>query len=235
MSLSVVATQVVVATQAARPVAGVSEVVALVAAAVGACLGAGIAFLLEEMRRRRVERNGRYSRLLEAQIVLGMQLNTLVNIQQQYLNEHRAAQNRHMLLVPLHMSMSELRADIASLGFIAEVDDVEILHRVYLAEQAYITATTALTVSNSKIQELRYDGALAHGPVNQSTGEAQAVFDGAKLVILKQHIDGMYASVDEAVEWELEAIDELRGVIKRQFSERKSLTFEVPPQPPVPG
>jgi len=227
MPASLVASQTIAASGAPTSIVGTSDLVTLVAAALGALVGAGVAFLLEEMRRRRAERATRYSRLLEAQIALGMQLNTLVNIQG-YLDEHRAEPNRHMLLVPLHMSLTDLRVDLSALGFIADIDDVEILMRVYLAEQAYLTACTALTVSNSKIQELRYDGVLARGPVDADTGTSVGVFDPAKVVILKQLVDGMYDSVDEAIEGEGIALDDLRGVIRRRFPKKKSLVFQLP-------
>lgn len=55
-----------------------SDAIALISAAVGAFLGSGLAFLLEENRRRRADRDTRYSSLIQTQLALGMQINTLV-------------------------------------------------------------------------------------------------------------------------------------------------------------
>jgi hypothetical protein len=54
-----------------------SDAIAVVSAAVGAFLGSGLAFLLEEKRRRGAEKDTRYSSLIRTQLALGMQLNTL--------------------------------------------------------------------------------------------------------------------------------------------------------------
>ena len=204
-----------------------SDGVTLAAAAFGAFLGAGFAFLLEELRRRTAEGNARYSALIQAQLALIMQVNTLVNIQKLYLDAQRNAPDRHMRLVPVHMAMTDLRLDLAPLGFIAEVDDVGVLQTVYLAEQGYVTATTALAISNAKIQETRFDGVLAHGPVDPDTGKAQGLFDAGKVVVLKQLVDGLYQSVDGAIRDESRAVEVLAKVIKRLYPKRKPLAFTI--------
>lgn len=205
-----------------------SDAIALVSAAVGAFLGAGLAFLLEEIRRRRAEATTRYFSLFRTQLALGMQINTLLIVQRRYLDEHRNDANRHMRLVPVQMSTTALRVDLGSIAFIAEIDDVEILQRVYLAEQAYLNSTATLATSNLKIQEIRYNLGIARGPVNPETGEATALFDLAHVVILKQLIDGLYVSVDRAIIDQKAALDELAAVIKRLCPRRKALRFKIP-------
>jgi hypothetical protein len=205
-----------------------SDVVTLVAAAFGAFFGSGLAFLLEERRRRRVEADRRYSRLLEAQLALGMQLETLLNVQRRYLDPHRNEPDRHMQLEPLHMSMTDLRVDFSALVFIAEVDGFDILQKVYLAEQGYITATTALAESNSKIEKRPSDGAITSGSVDPEAGAAVAVFDSAAAANLKEFIDDLYRSVDEDIDSVQGAIGELTSATRRLYPKRKSHHFILP-------
>jgi hypothetical protein len=202
-----------------------SDVATVVATASGAFFGSGFAFLLEELRRRRVEADRRYSRLLEAQLALGMQLEKLLNVQRGYLDPHRNAPNRHMRLEPLHMSMTDLRVDLSALVFIAEVDDINILQVVYLAEQAYVTAPTALTESNSTIKELASGEAITSGPVNPEASAAVAGFDSAAVANLKRFIDGLYVSVDEAIDSIQGAIGELTSATRRLYPKRKAHHF----------
>jgi hypothetical protein len=204
--------------------------VTLVAAAFGAFFGSGLAFLLEERRRRRLETDRRYSRLLEAQLALGMQLEKLLNIQHGYLDPHRTEPDRHMRLEPLHMSMTDLRVDFSALVFIAEVDGLGILQTVYLAEQAYITATTALAESNSKIDKRPSDGAITSGPVDLEASAAIAVFDSAAAADLKEFIDDLYRSVDEAIDSVREAIKELTSATRRLYPKRKAHHFDPLPR-----
>jgi hypothetical protein len=204
-----------------------SDAIALISAAVGAFLGSGLAFLLEENRRRRAERDTRYSSLIQTQLALGMQINTLVIIQKRYLDEYRGKNDRHMKMLPVQMSFTDVRINLGFIGFLAEVDDVGILQRVYLAEQAYVNATATLTTCNLKIQEIRYNLAIARGPVNPQTGEATAFFDPAHVVVLKQLIDGLYSSVDGAIVDQRKALEELAAAIKRLYPKRKVLGVKI--------
>jgi hypothetical protein len=204
-----------------------ADAATLVAAAFGAFLGTGSAFLLEQSRRRRAEDDTRYTSLLKAELALGMQLNDLVNTQRQYLDEHRDHPQRCLRLVPLVMGMTDLRVDLGSLAFVAEVDDVQILQLVYLAELGYVTAITTLAANNNKIEEIRYQEATRLGPVDMTTGEAVAMIDAARYQVLKETTDGLYDSVDGEVEQHKKALSELHALCKRLFPKRRSLQFEV--------
>jgi len=211
-----------------------SDAIALIAAAVGAFFGSGLAFLIEENRRKRTEKDSRYSALIQTQFAIGMQLNTLVIIQRRHLDRYREQTDRHMRITPVEMSTTDIRTDVGSIGFIAEVDDVEILHRIYVAEQSYLTAIGALLTTNQSIQEIRYKGAISHGPINPETGEATAYFDKAQVFILKQIIDGLYESVDSAIISQGNILNDLRILIKRLYPKRKALEFKIP-EPEVTG
>jgi len=181
--------------------------------------------------RRRAEADRRYSCLLQAQLALGMQLDKLLNIQHGYLDLHREEPDRHMRLEPLCMSMIDLRIDFSALVFIAEVDDgFAVLQTMYLAEQGYITATTALAESNSRIEKRPPAGADSKGTVDSEAGET-AVCDSTAATDLRQFIDGFYRSVDEAVDSMRGAIEDLTSVARRLYPNRKAHHFDPLPKP----
>lgn len=200
-----------------------SDAVTLVAAAFGAFFGAWLAFLLEERRRKRVEADRRYYCLLQAQLALGMQREKLLNIQRGYLDLHREEPDRHMRLEPLFMSMDDLRVDFPPLVFVAEAFGFGIVQTLYLAEQGYITATSALAKSNGMIEKR-----LAGGPLDSEAGGAVAVFDSSAEASLKGFIDDLYCSVDGAIDSMGAAIDELTSVTRKLYPERKAHHFELP-------
>ncbi len=181
--------------------------------------------------RRRAEADRRYSCLLQAQLALGMQLDKLLNIQHGYLDLHREEPDRHMRLEPLYMSMIDLRIDFSALVFIAEIDDgFAVLQTMYLAEQGYITATTALAESNSRIEKRPPAGADSKGTVDSEAGET-AVCDSTAATDLRQFIDGFYRSVDEAVDSMRGAIEDLTSVARRLYPNRKAHHFDPRPKP----
>ena len=51
----------------------------------------------------------------------------------------------------------------------------------------------------------------------------------AKVVILKQLIDGLYRSADGAIEDQRAALENLGALIKRLYPKRKALFFEIQP------
>ena len=206
-----------------------SDFVPLVAAAVGAFSGSGLAYLLEERRRRRAEADRRYSDLLKAQVALGMQREKLLNLQRAYLDPHRNEPDRHMRLEPLVMSMTDLRVDFSALVFIAEVKNgFGILQTMYLAEQGYITATTAVAESKSKIEKRQCGGAIASGPVDTEINDAVAVFDSTAEADLKGFIDDLYRSVDMALDSFREAIRELTSACQRLYPKCVPHHFALP-------
>ncbi|MDZ4179869.1 MAG: hypothetical protein U1E29_11675 [Coriobacteriia bacterium] len=211
-----------------RSVLSWSDVVALVAVAAGAFLGTFSAYLLESRRRERVESADRYSALVKTQLALGMQLNSLAVIDRQYLDPVRELEDRHMRLVPAHINTTELRVDLPSIAFVAEVDEAEILQRLMLAEESFMTAVEALRLTSERIEQSRYQGAIARGPINPETGEAEAIFDPVAITILKALVDGLYESVEHAIGQQRASLEEVRALMKRLFPSRDALSFELP-------
>lgn len=202
------------------------HIVALVAAAVGAFLGSGSAFVLEAWRRQREETEARYSALFRTQLVLITQLNTLLVINKQYLDAHREDPERFMKLVPFHTGMTGMRVDFGSLWFIPLIDsDADLVHRIYLAEQAYSTSTDTLAMRNRKIEETMYASDVRVEQFDFSTGNSRVQLDMRKVHLIKSLTDCLYESIDDAIKQQEKAIADIRLFIKRVYRGRKSLQY----------
>jgi len=211
---------------------GFSETVALVAAAVGAFLGSTSAFLLEAWRRSHVEKTARHTALLQAQFAVSMQLRTMVNIRDQYLNEVRDKPDRFMLLVPFYGETADPVVDLGTLGFVAADDRIDALQQVHMAQGAYLTAMSALRARNEMMAAM-YEAAIPSGDFDFETGEETVALDRRKARRLKGITDGLYKSVDSAIELEHEAVAVLAQVGKRLLPKREfAAVEEVSERPP---
>jgi hypothetical protein len=204
---------------------GASEVVALVAAAVGAFLGSTSAFLLEAWRRARAEENLRYGLILEGQFALAMQLRTLVNIRDQYLKPDRDAADRFMLLVPFYGESNDPTVDLGALGFVAVEDEIDVLQKLHMAQDAYLTAMFALRSRNDMMAEV-YAAAVPRGDFDFESGAETVGVDARLARRLKGITDGLYKSVDSAIELEHEAIALLAAAGKRLLPKRAFAAVE---------
>lgn len=138
-------------------------------AAAGAFIGSGSAFLLESARRERAVSDARQAALIQARFTLSMQMDTLVNVRNQYLSPVRHEPNRFMLLVPFLSELSDPHLELPDLGFIALVDDMQLLHKLHKAESAYSNAVSALRARN-EMMDAAYSAARPHGDFDFATG-----------------------------------------------------------------
>lgn len=205
----------------------IPHIVALVAAAVGAFLGSGSAFILEAWRRKREETEARYSALFRTQLDFITQLNTLLVITKQYLDAHREDPDRFMKLIPFHTGMTGMRVDFGSLWFIPLIDsDADFVHRLYLAEQPYCTSTDTLEMRNRKVEETIYASDVRVEQFDSKTGQSRVEVDVRKVHLIKSLTDCLYESVDDAIKQQEKAISDICGFIKRAYRGRKSLQYE---------
>lgn len=204
----------------------VTDAVALVAAAVGAFIGSGSAFLLEAWRRARAEKDSRYAAIIDAQFSLSMQLRTLVNLRNEYLNPVRDQQDRFMALVPAYGEIADPPVDLGGLSFIACDDETHVLQSVHMAQAGYRTALSALQARNEMMGALYQMAKPARDDFDFETGGETVSVDGRLARRLKGITDGLYEAVDSAIDLEHEAIQHLAKAGKRLLSKRKFLAVE---------
>lgn len=202
-----------------------SDYVTLVAAGVGAFLGSGSAFALEALRQRRLETQARHTALLNAQFALAMQLRTLVNTRDQYLDECRDHPQRFMRLVPFYGELNDPRVDFQRLGFVAAEDAAATLQAVHMAQDAYLTAFSALRVRNG-LMEAIYTAATPAGDFDFDSGEGTVTMDARQARVLKGMTDSLYKSVDSAIQLEHIALSQLGGASKRLYPKKSVLAVE---------
>jgi len=197
-----------------------SDLVTLTSAAAGAFLGAFLAFVLEAYRRWATERDARYSMLRLAQFSLSMQLRSLVIIRNQYLNELRDDPQRFMSLVPFVGDVADPQVDLSSLGFLGAKDAIEVLQRVHMAQSAWSTAMTALQERN-RMMVLLYEKVEPRGPIEFESGVQKVSIEAGFARRLKGITDGLYESVDSAIELQHSAVEGLAEAGKRMFRRRE--------------
>jgi hypothetical protein len=201
--------------------------VALVAAAVGAFLGSGSAFLLQYIQQRRSLRVDRESSLIQAQFILSMQLNTLVQLDRQHLAPLRDDPDRTLLLRPAAYIPSETALDISTIAFVAVFGQVEALEAVHAAQDSYRNALSMLQGRTEFYKQICYGPDVRSTSFDFESGESMSELDVRQVRVLKSLTDGLYKTVADAIELETQAFADLDLVLQSHYPKAKRLYFAV--------
>jgi len=204
-----------------------ADAVALIAAAVGAFLGSGSAFLLQYIHQRRSLRVARESSLIQAEFILSMQLNTLVQLDRQHLAPLRDDPERTLLLRPAAYIPSETLLDISTIAFVAVSGQVEALQAVHGAQDAYRSALSMLQERATFYKQTCYGADVRSTSFDFDSGESTSQLDVRQVRVLKSLTDGLYKTVADAIEMETQAFADLDLVLRSHYPKAKRLYFDV--------
>lgn len=193
---------------------------AFTAAAVGAFLGSGSAFVLESSRRKRERKDREHDAALTAQYALQAQWNTLENIRQQFLEPFRKEPDRHMKLTVFSLPEARLSIPFDKLIFVAKRDDPDLLQTIRIAEDGYIAAMDALLQRNEKMEAFYYDPEVKRQQFDEETGRSVLSAPIHKVFLIKKLTDALYQRVDSALPRLDAAFIAMRSCIKRNFPRR---------------
>jgi hypothetical protein len=204
-----------------------ADAVALVAAGLGAFLGSGSAFLLQFLHQRRDLREGRESALVQAEFILSMQMNTLVQLRKQYLSPLTDDPNRTLSLRPAAFIPTETSLDMTAIAFVAVLGPVEALQAVHSAQDAYRNALALLRERSDLYKQICYSPDVESSSFDFDSGESVSRLDARQVRVLQSLTDGLYKTVDAAIELETQAFGALDTVIRRQYPKANRLYIEV--------
>lgn len=201
--------------------------VALIAAALGAFLGASSAYLLQLAHQRRSLRVSRESSLIQAQFILSMQLNTLVQLHNQYLRPIEDDPNRTLALRPAAVIPSEISLDLTAIAFVAVLGQVEALQAVHTAQDAYRNTLGLLRERTELYKQVCYAPDVRASSFDFDSGKSTSQLDERQVRRLKGLTDGLYRTVDAAIALQTEAFSALDTVLRSSYPKAKRLYFEV--------
>src|SRR5574341_260300 len=199
---------------------------ALFAAAFGGFSGAFVAFLLERRRREMEEKKSKISAALRAHLILIGYIETLENLNRQYLDPLRNDPQRNHKLTSSFISPVHLKLDLDSLSFLAEHRKPQVFHDIHLAQRAYYSAIDALDVRNSWLEKFLGSEVKLLG-YNRDTEQAYIAADPRSVKVLTDLTDSLYKATDLAIEKCNSAIKSLSSTIKELFPGEVTLTHEI--------
>jgi hypothetical protein len=187
----------------------------------GAFFGAWAAYALQQWSEKRKESDERHGAILQAQLALVTKLNTLRNIQTQWLNKFRTDQHRVYKMWRFYQAGSTLEIDFKSLAFLLDGEQASFLAELHVVDRCYKTAMDALEVRNKEYERLRDRSQVVDA--NMETGEFGIHADPRDVKMLKDATDSLFKSVDDAEKKCAQAIKDLKAAGKKVFPGRKFL------------
>jgi hypothetical protein len=192
-----------------------------ISALAGAFFGAWAAYYLQRESENRKEKDARHGAILQAQLALVTQLNTLQNIQKQWLDKFRSDPERAMKMWRFYQAASTLEIDFKSLAFLLDGEHAGFVAELHVVDRCYKTAMDALEVRNKEYERLRDHSEVVGGSL--ATGQFELRADIRDIKMLRDATDSLFESVDDAERKCSQAIKDLKTVGKKVFPKRKFL------------
>lgn len=190
----------------------------------GAFFGALAAYWFQQSSDKLKQRDAEHGALIRAQLALLGRLNTLQNIQQQFLEKHRADPRRATNMPMFHQAETSLPIDFDSLTFLLLTDHADLVNVLHLADRCYATSITTLAMRNEAMERMHSQGQ----PVDfdMKTGQGKIVADARHIKLVMDLTEALYESVDDSVKKCDAVIKEIKKVGKVIFPKKKFLSLE---------
>jgi hypothetical protein len=201
-----------------------------ITAAAGAFFGAVSAYWSDRFKERKKRHVEEHGAIVRAQLALQSQLNTVNNIQKQFLEAFRDDPNRSLHLISFTMTDTPLRVAYDAISFLLTKYDPQLVTEVLAAEQSYVSAMDALSARNQAIEKLHENSELS--ALDPGTGRAFIrPKDARDVKLLKDRTDGLYTATDRAYDRLGLQIKELYKAGKRIYPKSKFILIagEKPP------
>lgn len=166
--------------------------------------------------------------LLRAQMALGMQVQSLANLRQQYLEPYRTNPNKALHIPEILHLMSDLRVALSDISFLAESTDPDIINRVLVAQDCYLTGIRISEQRNLVIRHLQEMGKIVE--LHPTQNHARIEIDAKGLMTARQLealTADLYKSVDDSIPRIEQVIRDLEKIGRKTFFEKsRFLRFE---------
>jgi hypothetical protein len=195
-----------------------------ISALAGALLGAIAAYRFQNRREKRHCDEKQRTAIICAQLTLMTQLNGLENLRNRVLEPLRNVQNRELKIPISIQPPADLSIDIASLAFLVDKHDANLIRDVYLAERSHFTTFRALAIRNDLFGKLHEASRVID--VNPTTGKATLDPEPLTLKLLKDATNALYDNIDDAIIQITRVVDALRRTGIELFPGHKFLAYE---------
>jgi hypothetical protein len=201
----------------------------IIAALIGAFVGAGAAFLLQMRREKRLKADEEYAAIIRAQHALLFMHRILARIQSTYLDKQRTSKTRHQELSLFWLTNRHYSIDLDSLTFLFRPKMRALLSNCFFTERAFQSAMEAVEERNASLtaitsrptEPLDTGMSALNGMVNP-----RFAAERARDAQLKSATDELYKAVDNGLKLCQQTFADLRKDAKMVYPKRDFLTDE---------
>ena len=186
-----------------------------IAAAIGAVSGSFVAYWLQRGNEKRLDAQNRKRAIINAQVALVGQLNTLKILWEHHLKPFSGDPQRTAKIGPIRFVEADQMADVGSLNFLICKETPDVPIQVHLAQRNYLSAIDCLKNRNRLSDDLYHSGKVAN------FGEKIAVIKDPDMKVLAEfesETDQLFKSFPVAIERISAAIEMLRVLGSKRYS-----------------
>ncbi len=194
--------------------------------AVGTFFGATVAFFVERWKTGRAEHEAKRSCLIEAQMILCLQGNSLESLRRAYA-PFRSLQNRELKIPCITHAFVQLAIDPKKLAFVLDGLEPDLLMRMFVADQSYSNTTRMLTLRDELLTKL-----MTTSTIHDDHGQSGVFTIDPDRVLLKSvqtATDSVFESLDHAISENSRMLVELRKHALSLYPGRSFPRFELNP------
>jgi len=188
-------------------------------------LGAGLAFLFQNIRENRKRTNENYSALLKTQALFYQYQEVVYSIKKDFLDKFKNDLNRTAKVQHISFCKSFAELDYEGLSFILEdKKNVDLYGNITNAYRKCISAIDSIKERNHQYRK------ITNGKVesmNQETRKCIVSVSPADLKYLLDFTDIMYREVDQVLHRITEIDEELQKFIKGYFKKKYALKMKI--------
>jgi hypothetical protein len=205
----------------------------LIIAGLGAFSGAWAAFMFENRREGRKQRNEEYLAVRFAHFAVMSQFQDLVTLRDEYLAKANVGQLPATLaLHPALPNFTSTRIDAATLTFLLEGDDPDLLNRVMVGQKMFEKVGALLGIRDQIHLELQRRAATLRAQnVNPATDDQMILLLGKDLVgQLNDITQGLIDKTNDAIGLMTSNLDDITAVSAKRFPKRRAPKIELIPK-----
>ena len=201
-----------------------------IAAFGGAGFGALSAYLFQQHQQKKADSEKRYSALLEAKMVLGFHLNSLLNLRDKVLGPFLQDENRAFAMGLQFKIIDRTKIDLRQLSFLTHgSNNPNLVMMLYLAESRYFNTVEAFDERNRAVRDTTATAIITHYDPN--TKKASVVSDIPKIQLLKDTTEHLFECVPSTVDFLKSVMIQLDKVSTFLFPDRKPVRFTTDDKP----
>ncbi len=190
----------------------------------GAAFGAYTAYLFQCKREQKALSEKQYSLLLEAQMILGFHLSSLINLKIHLLDLYKDDTEKAFHIPLYFQRMNKDSINLKSLSFLTNSQDPNLIMELSLADNRYFNVTDTLDHRNTILTNIQASASISE--CDFSTGKFKGLIDLPQAKLLVDETESLFNLGYRAIDFIEATKKQLENTMSVIFPNRRPVKYE---------